>query len=76
MDLVKNAVICERVHVCMCMYVVNRRQRRKNRIVKKLMIGDNRRKSIVEIWRWNQTRNDIIDKGTRLRAILALTFLL
>ena len=58
MDLVENAVIYERVHVCMHVYVVNRRQRRKNRIVKKLMIGDDRRKSIVEIWRWNQTRND------------------
>ena len=71
MDLVENAAIhvsqrfqhsqhfstftaCSFLYV----YVVNRRQRRKNRIVKKLMIGDNRRKSIVEIWRWNQTRND------------------
>ena len=38
----------------MYVYVVNRRQKRKNRIVKKLMIGDNRRKRIDEIWRWNQ----------------------
>ena len=28
--------------------VVSRRQRRKNRIVKKLTMGDNRRESIVE----------------------------
>ena len=54
MDLVENAAICERCS-CLYVYVVNRRQRRKNRIVKKLMIGDNRGKSIVEICRWNQT---------------------
>ena len=30
------------------MYDVSRRQRRKNRIVKKIMMGDNRSESIVE----------------------------
>ena len=46
MDSVENEAICESVHVCMCniVYVVNRRQRRKNRIVKKLMMSENRRK--------------------------------
>ena len=34
-------------------YVMNRRQGRKNRIVKKFMMGDNRRKSSVENCRWN-----------------------
>ena len=58
MDLVENAAICKRVHVCMCTYVVNWRQTRKNRIVKKLMMGDNRSNSIVEICLWDQTRND------------------
>ena len=33
---------------CLYVYVVSRRQRRENRIVRKLMMGDNRRESIVE----------------------------
>ena len=52
MDSVENEAICEIVHV------VNRRQRRKNRIVKKLMMSDNRRKSSVEKLALKEDEND------------------
>ena len=73
----KNKKKQKKTRNCLYVYVVNRRQRRKNRIVKKLMIGDDRRKSIVEIWRWNQTRNDSweiykylqIDEKTQVKKI-------
>ena len=38
--------------VCVC--CESKTKKEKQNIVKKLMIGDNRGKSIVENWRWNQ----------------------
>ena len=47
MDSVENEANCESVHVCMCVLRIEDKEE-KNRIVKNLMMNDNRRWSIVE----------------------------
>ena len=41
--------------VCVCCESETEKEKQN---CEEIMIGDDRRKSIVEIWRWNQTRND------------------